>query len=804
MSDLGAPSGPPKVTQVQRQQPSPAEQPNRAHRRDEHPDTPPQQQQEKQPQQDLPRDSSFRDPAVSIDATTAHISKGEVLTPTVHSIDSEGRPIVDTEKAMFALRPDSGLKIGDTLTLKIIEADATLRADLLKQNERKLEPPIRLQMIVISKHNVESENLPTSAYSKEGTHSLSQTALAQLSVKDITLMPEVAQKSIADFLTTIPNSVTTTLHAAAKPDPMVLQTSREDMSALLSLQADVSQTKNTAVLANLAILPKPQSTLSLQVLDLNNNARPSQLVLTMDWQTNNQTSSFQRIGASEKVISQVPLSQSVLNQFGMGHQNKIHPIYEVQTQTSRFLVTLPEPMDLRGQTIALTPFLKQMTVPSVSNFNSLVKSPDLLQGNDITLNKSVLTTSQGDKSLVILPLHTMKLPSAEQTSQNQTVGTATRHGATSINQMSSSVAEDILVSILSKNAATTGLVSSQSLQIQTPSIESSKMVTTKPSPTGQVATYQLQTSMGSLSVDINWQSDGAQLKIAPDAMPQPFKIGQTLTLIRENPVAAENAKMTSPQAETGAVQTSMASMSAQGGEKTSGQAHAVTPLQDFSGWPSLNMLSESFFMEEPLLGEQFAGLTARDGSNLAPALVQTLVAQSLAAKDPAIAAQALTLSSTQTPETAQKSSTFMDQFVKDIMAQSQASLRDGQGTEWRAAVLPSEPRDPSLSLFAFLFQEEPKREDLPDNSDQNEEDGKNRKEFIVEVDFSEFGPLQIRGHLSPDHLNLIVYTHIDLPNDVKETLQDILSSTLRDNQMQGKLSFEIKEHFDPNAKDLFT
>ncbi|WCL55383.1 hypothetical protein [Gimibacter soli] len=94
-----------------------------------------------------------RDPAVSIAAATAHVAVGDNLKAPIASVDREGRPIIITETATFALRPDAGLKPGDDVTLQVRETGHQVMADLTQRNGRDVDPPVRLQLIVIALHS---------------------------------------------------------------------------------------------------------------------------------------------------------------------------------------------------------------------------------------------------------------------------------------------------------------------------------------------------------------------------------------------------------------------------------------------------------------------------------------------------------------------------------------------------------------------------------------------------------------------------------------------------------------------------
>jgi hypothetical protein len=91
-----------------------------------------------------------RDPAITIAPSTAGLNIGDNVDQQVNRIDGEGRPIIVTEFATFALRPDAGLQAGDDVNLQIVEANRQILADLRGQNARIIDPPIRLELVIVA------------------------------------------------------------------------------------------------------------------------------------------------------------------------------------------------------------------------------------------------------------------------------------------------------------------------------------------------------------------------------------------------------------------------------------------------------------------------------------------------------------------------------------------------------------------------------------------------------------------------------------------------------------------------------
>ena len=81
-----------------------------------------------------------RDPAVSLSASMGHIEIGENIAGSILSIDADGRPILITEEATFALTPDVGLKEGDSITLNVVTTDHKLKAELTVRNGNPEDP----------------------------------------------------------------------------------------------------------------------------------------------------------------------------------------------------------------------------------------------------------------------------------------------------------------------------------------------------------------------------------------------------------------------------------------------------------------------------------------------------------------------------------------------------------------------------------------------------------------------------------------------------------------------------------------
>jgi len=104
--------------------------------------------------------TEYREPAVTIAAATAQLRVGDRLNSEVMSIDAEGRPVILTDKAVLALRPDAGLVQGDKIRLNIVSDDRGVRAEMTSVNGNPKDPPIEIRLAIIALHGFDKSKPP--------------------------------------------------------------------------------------------------------------------------------------------------------------------------------------------------------------------------------------------------------------------------------------------------------------------------------------------------------------------------------------------------------------------------------------------------------------------------------------------------------------------------------------------------------------------------------------------------------------------------------------------------------------------
>ena len=209
-----------------------------------------------------------RDPAVSLSASVGHIKIGEDISGSILSIDADGRPILITEEATFALTPDVGLKKGDSVTLNIVTTEHNLIAELTFRNGNPEDPPVLLSLTLVSGKELPNETQttphgdPRYIDSKTGAYippltapivsapspqtSLSSGIYQQSSAPEVGIVKETPAKTFVQKDPPQPSknqpSLKDDIAAVTKQpsDPTMIQASSTDMATLLVAQQSSS------------------------------------------------------------------------------------------------------------------------------------------------------------------------------------------------------------------------------------------------------------------------------------------------------------------------------------------------------------------------------------------------------------------------------------------------------------------------------------------------------------------------------------------------------------------------------------
>ncbi|RKQ73831.1 hypothetical protein BCL74_1623 [Oceanibaculum indicum] len=127
--------------------------------------------------------------------------------------------------------------------------------------------------------------------------------------------------------------------------------------------------------------------------------------------------------------------------------------------------------------------------------------------------------------------------------------------------------------------------------------------------------------------------------------------------------------------------------------------------------------------------------------------------------------------------------------LSDDMGQMTRTGTDAAGNEWRGFYIPLfDGRD--LQQIR-LFMRDPTEE-----GDGNAEGGSGHR-FLIDLDLSKLGALQLDGLARTERLDLIVRTHRALPRDIKAEIVRLFEETAERVGLKGQVSFQATPHFPP-------
>ncbi|MBT4770415.1 MAG: hypothetical protein HOO00_07850 [Rhodospirillaceae bacterium] len=117
---------------------------------------------------------------------------------------------------------------------------------------------------------------------------------------------------------------------------------------------------------------------------------------------------------------------------------------------------------------------------------------------------------------------------------------------------------------------------------------------------------------------------------------------------------------------------------------------------------------------------------------------------------------------------------------------SKLSKEPSQG-EWRSFLIPVFDEKDLNPLRIYLRHKEK----------DNEEEGLGEEDtrFLIDLDLSNFGPMQLDGLVRPKSFELIIRTQQALSGDIKKDINDIYRIGLKETSFSGELTFKVTPNF---------
>ncbi|MEZ5833952.1 MAG: hypothetical protein R3D05_22500 [Dongiaceae bacterium] len=134
--------------------------------------------------------------------------------------------------------------------------------------------------------------------------------------------------------------------------------------------------------------------------------------------------------------------------------------------------------------------------------------------------------------------------------------------------------------------------------------------------------------------------------------------------------------------------------------------------------------------------------------------------------------------------------------VRQEFAQVSALAQERAGVDWRCCFIPI--LDDGTVRQINLFYRRDRRKDRKDGKDE-----KSGTRFIVEVDMSKMGPFQFDGLVREKQFDLMVRSHIALPQKFKQDITELFHEALALGDYRGGLVFQkVKEFLVSPLEDI--
>ncbi|MBU2091862.1 MAG: hypothetical protein KKB63_14990, partial [Alphaproteobacteria bacterium] len=128
--------------------------------------------------------------------------------------------------------------------------------------------------------------------------------------------------------------------------------------------------------------------------------------------------------------------------------------------------------------------------------------------------------------------------------------------------------------------------------------------------------------------------------------------------------------------------------------------------------------------------------------------------------------------------------------LSEDMGRMTRTAPDSAGTEWRAFYIPVFDGQDLQQLRLFLRGQNEDGEAGADGTGSGHR-------FLIDLDLSRIGPLQLDGLARKERLDLIVRTHRRLPVEIRRDIDALFVETAERVGLQGQVSFQSTPHFPP-------
>ncbi len=690
----------------------------------------------------------LRDPAVSIAATVAHIHIGDNLKQAIQGTDIEGRPIIVTERATYALRPDAGLKIGDDIRIIITEADKSIYGDLYQLNTHPIDPPVRLQLIVIAVHSPKDEQVKPLPMSLP-QYTLPYSQFPQTNSENTILSNtyEYDQKKSDTVSAPLLPPQHRAVGKPSNPDPLLTRANSEDLHTLINAQSKAQH--HTKKNSNPASHLQENKT----ALTSYNLMSPWITAQNADLERAEADMLGAKIKAKTSAISTPDVKQHFLNQqpFAMFSQNGDTLITRViETSSQNALSHIPpnrvaivhSTTPLMGAALRNLPISVSTFAASASGVASVATSK-----GDFYIPASLAASLQG-KALEILPNNEIVVTEPANKSHAQTYAGQYLVGGSR---------SDIIITLPNPRIVEASTAGTASI------IEKVTFIRSFLSHTGPATNMQITTNRGDIFVTLPTKARptiGDPILIMPQASPSELVKPPLITVIHDAPVQAVQAAQ---------VATAQAPL-------TFADSIPLAIVPELRGWPAMETALSVLSDVNPDAAASLAARSSAGGERLSSSLMFLLHAARGGGTDEWLGDAAKILDINHKNLLA---------VLKDDVSKLLAMAID-TGGEWRPMIVPLDTRDHDMPFIAFLLRSNTSDNPPQDKQTQNDDEDQGNQ-FVLEVHFSFLGPIQMLGTIKDQTFDLTLRSAKNLPAALIVDIQKIFSYTLAASAFKGQL-----------------
>lgn len=716
-----------------------------------------------------------RDPAVSISATAAHLTAGQEIAEAVARIDAEGRPIIVTDSVTIALRPDAGLQPTDQITLKVVDTGKQATADLVIRNGTRVDPPVRLSVTVVEVHIKTPDQAPTRTptsfasvpYERPAGTAPTVTANTIIPTGQASGQPIPAQGGPAPTAAQQPGTV-----PSSPPAPAASHTPTATVppAATGAAQAPAASNPALASAQDLATLIEQQAQPTGQ--------QPAAAA-------GSKTAAGQQAQAvAPAALSGPGIGPAIAAVTPSGTAATLQLLDPSVSQVSpREVATVQAVQPLSAQ--------EARTLP-LNSFAATGTAAPALARIDTNLGSFVLPAKNAEPLAGELVRVAVGQAAAASGTVAAQPAAAPQIGALLIENRPDALPERIAVRLVPQTAETAA--TPQNAQAAGPAtvatIQQIQTVAAFLGPDGPKTDLRLQTTLGDVSFTVPSNQKpqvGDQLEIIRAAQPAPGQ-AEAAPLPRDSALPTEGVQAPG----NSAAASSQAAAVAAG---TAAQAAAAPAPNLLSSWPAMEESLAALVGTNAAAAGNLTSKTAQGGSKLTNSLLFFLAAAGRGG--PAAWVGKETQAALQ-----RASQSTLTRLSSDL--QQMATVAADTAGEWRTILLPFDARAGEFPLAALLLGTRPDidPESEHDGASPEEDDKEDAQRFILQVQFSILGDIQLDGAVRDKSFDLTVRSLQALPQPLQRDAADLFYASLAANDFTGAIDFKKEDAFAVDAAEV--